>query len=120
MHSYLAAYRRYYTSDNWAPKKLEVEVEAPAHLDLTSLRGQGAQAGEALQPEEAEQEGPGLAAPAPPPPQQPAGVCCICMSGRQNQGWSEPYFPMFVLFQSRCLHQAAACPLLALQVLTPR
>jgi hypothetical protein len=37
--------QRYYTDDSWQPRKKEVEVPAPQHLDLEGLRGQGLQVG---------------------------------------------------------------------------
>ncbi|KAL4854620.1 Ubiquitin carboxyl-terminal hydrolase 5 [Chlorella vulgaris] len=48
----LVQLQRYYTDDSWQPRKKEVEVPAPQHLDLEGLRGQGLQPGEQLQPDD--------------------------------------------------------------------
>ncbi len=55
------------------PKKLEVEVEAPARLDLSSLRAQGPAPGELLQPQEPQPATGGAAAGAQQ--QQAKGAC---------------------------------------------
>lgn len=55
--SYLIVHlRRYYIADDWTPKKLEVLVDVPDQISLESLRSQGPQPGEELQPEAAGEE----------------------------------------------------------------
>ena len=48
--------RRYYVAEDWTPKKLEVLVDIPDEISLESLRSQGRQLGEELQPENAGEE----------------------------------------------------------------
>ncbi len=48
--------RRYYVGEDWTPKKLEVLVDIPDEFSLESLRSQGRQPGEELQPEAAGEE----------------------------------------------------------------
>jgi ubiquitin carboxyl-terminal hydrolase 5/13 len=43
--------RRYYHGADWAPLKMDVLVDVPDHLTLSTLRASGAQPGEELQPE---------------------------------------------------------------------
>lgn len=43
--------RRYYIAEDWTAKKLEVLVDIPDEISLESLRSQGPQPGEELQPE---------------------------------------------------------------------
>ena len=44
---------RYYTSEDWQPKKRAVQVPMPESLDLTAMRARGVQEGETLLPDEA-------------------------------------------------------------------
>lgn len=54
---YLAIYlKRYYVSDNWIPKKLDVAVLMPEELDLSELKGTGPLDGEVLLTEAQEAE----------------------------------------------------------------
>ena len=46
---------RYYVAEDWTPKKLEVLVDVPEHLDVTHLRATGPQPHEQLQPDVAQQ-----------------------------------------------------------------
>lgn len=55
---------RYYVTEQWVAKKLEVLVDVPEELDLEWLRARGPQPHEQLQPEEPQQpsssQAPGL------------------------------------------------------------
>ena len=53
---------RYYVGEGWVPKKLDVLVDMPDHIDLEALRGGGPQAGEQLQPEGEQGSGAGAGA----------------------------------------------------------
>ena len=56
------ALRRYYVAEDWTPKKLEVLVDVPEHLDVTHLRATGPQPHEQLQPDVAQPVDGGAAA----------------------------------------------------------
>ncbi|XP_070560700.1 LOW QUALITY PROTEIN: ubiquitin carboxyl-terminal hydrolase 5-like [Ptychodera flava] len=43
--------KKFTLSDDWTPKKLDVSIDIPDELDLSSLRGKGLQAGETELPE---------------------------------------------------------------------
>ncbi|KAF5837690.1 hypothetical protein DUNSADRAFT_4055 [Dunaliella salina] len=47
----MLSFKRYYVAENWVPKKLEVAVDVPTHINLEHLRGRGPQPGEELQPD---------------------------------------------------------------------
>ncbi|RHY26524.1 hypothetical protein DYB32_007529 [Aphanomyces invadans] len=47
----LVQMRRYYVSDDWTPKKMEVSVPVPESLDLSSFQSTGKQAHEVLLPD---------------------------------------------------------------------
>ena len=53
----LVAIHRYYFDKNWRPAKLDVEVEAPAELNLESLRAHGIRDGEVPMPDAPEGSG---------------------------------------------------------------
>lgn len=69
---------RYYVTEQWVAKKLEVLVEVPEHIDLGWLRGSGPQADEQLQPEESAA------------PQQPAGLCTAAAAEQQASVQPDP------------------------------
>lgn len=52
---YLMVHLKKFTiGDDWVPKKLDISVDVPDNLDLSSIRGRGLQSGEEELPQEAE------------------------------------------------------------------
>jgi len=47
------AMRKFYVSEDWSPKKLDVYIDVPDFIDLEFLRGRGIQPNEVLLPEDA-------------------------------------------------------------------
>jgi ubiquitin carboxyl-terminal hydrolase 5/13 len=75
-------------TEDWTPKKLEVEVPMPEHLDLGQLRSTGPAEGEQLQPEQpaaAAAGGGGAAAAAAAAPEPDATIVAQLVS----MGFSE-------------------------------
>jgi len=75
---------RYYVSENWTPKKLDVLVEAPEHLSLEHLRGAGITPEETPLPEEPEDAPMTDAAPAAPEPSAEIVTQLVSMGFGEN------------------------------------